>query len=825
MKKVRKFLGKFVVYTFLISLFLLGSSLLLGYIYRDEVTQEIVRWLAGQLNANVKIRSVDFSFLEEFPRATVIFYDFDASLKKKYAFPNARVLQGKKMKIKLNPYELIVKKKYVVEELKLEDGKIFIYERNNKWNYEYFFTNFSSTQKSSPVKLILQKLTLLRSDMDLQMFSNRLKLQAQNMNVFLYGVFSQNIYLTSQINWQKFHFRQGKKISFSFPKSLLKFIFKLQEKERFVFQKFIWETLSLKLSGNGTLVNKQLDLYLDTQNTRISDVLALLPENIQNQYDAYEPEGDFRLSLKLSGKLPMLPEIRAETEIKNAAFLLSDSLGKIKDIYTKFLLNYDLNKPQNASLALLPTTLQWKNIPLKFQAEIKNFLYPEVNAQIIGETPTEVLVKFVPREKLPVKIANGTWKFNVKIQGKLEKIKTGKHDNKNFVTGNIQVKNLLISYGKKYVKIPFAELKAVKQNIVIKNTRVFVGNSDFLINGKIPNYLSAQKIKAYLNTRSRQIRLEDLFLQTQEKRKDTSRLSYEIHLNSLIENLIVSPLKTRNVNLRLQIFPEKILFDDVLFKVFDGEMHLTKGKWQKDTVSFTYDVRNIELKEFFKTYPELAEFTDVGKYISGKISSQGRTKFKIQGNSVNYSSVFAEGKALARTLRIVNYKPLYDFSKFMKISSLKDARFQDIRTEYLIKNKKIHIARTSVQVNEFKLDIQGWQSFDGVLHYDVRFFLPNLTLFKKKAKELGIVEEMERTSVAPSLFIQIRGTTENPKFILNKKALKEKIKQDLQKEGEEFKDKKQATDEELFGKEDTAEVENLIEEEEKQKGFHLFRRK
>ncbi len=826
MKKFRKFLGKFLLYFFLISLFLLGSSLVLGYVYRDEVTREIIQWLAKQLNANVKIRAVDLSFIEEFPKVSVIFYDFDASLKQKYSFPTSKVLQGKKVKIKLNPYDLVFHKKYVIEELKLEDGKMFLYEKNGKWNYEYFFSNFEGKQTSSPVKLVLEKVTVLRSDLDFRMASTKLNLQGNSLNVFLYGVFAGNIYLTSQVNWQELKYKQGNSLSFDFPKSLLRFVFKYQGKNHFVFPEFTWETLSLKLSGQGKLLNKNLDLHLKTRNTQLVDVLRLLPENLQKQYATYRPEGKFLADLRLSGETSSrkLPVINASVEVRDASFVLSDSLGKIRDIRTKFHLNYNPNLPEKSSFSLLPTTLRWKNIPLKIQATVTDFPNPSLHAQILGKTKTEILVNLIPEEKLPAKIQGGTLDFNLKIQGKLRKLREGKQDKNNFISGNIRAENLIISYGNKRMHLLYGEFKPVKKNLLLKNTRFRIGKSDFLLNGKISNYLASEKIVIHLNTRSENVNLADLFFENNAKTKDTSSLSYEIVLNSLIKNLTIAPLKTRNVHLHLRITPEAIAFQKVLFKAFQGEVFLSKGIFKDNLLSFSYDLRDIELKDFFKTYPELAELTDVGKYLSGKISSQGKTKFKIVGTSLDYKSFFAEGKALGKQLRILNYAPLYDLGKFLKIESLKDARFEDIQTEYFIKDEKIYIAKTFVRVNEFKLYLEGWQSFQGELHYDLRFFLPTLQLFRKKAKELGLVEEIQSTKVSPSLFIKIRGTTEHPEFHLDKQAVKEKIRQDIQEEGKEFKEKIRKTEKELFGREDTSEVETLIEEEEK-KSFPWFKKR
>jgi hypothetical protein len=83
--------------------------------------------------------------------------------------------------------------------------------------------------------------------------------------------------------------------------------------------------------------------------------------------------------------------------------------------------------------------------------------------------------------------------------------------------------------------------------------------------------------------------------------------------------------------------------------------------------------------------------------------------------------------------------------------------------------------------------LSGTHTFDNVLDYRLKITLSDLLNKKRKVQTNEFGEEAEKPGQI-NLFLRIKGPADHLKFSYDHKAVKEKIRQELQKEGTDLKE-------------------------------------
>ncbi len=104
------------------------------------------------------------------------------------------------------------------------------------------------------------------------------------------------------------------------------------------------------------------------------------------------------------------------------------------------------------------------------------------------------------------------------------------------------------------------------------------------------------------------------------------------------------------------------------------------------------------------------------------------------------------------------------------------------RSQISIENEVIYIPRTSINNSALNIEFNGQHKFNYDIDYHIRLFLSEYFAKKmKKEDEFGPVENDPDNR--RSAFILMTGNMDNPIIKYDLKGMKQKIKEDLKKEG------------------------------------------
>jgi hypothetical protein len=135
--------------------------------------------------------------------------------------------------------------------------------------------------------------------------------------------------------------------------------------------------------------------------------------------------------------------------------------------------------------------------------------------------------------------------------------------------------------------------------------------------------------------------------------------------------------------------------------------------------------------------------------------------------------------------RLVNYSPMQSLSTFLKVEDLTDIRFETMQNQIDIASQVIYIPAMEIKSSALNLQLLGTHTFDNELDYHFTIALADLVASKFKIRNKGYDNQAEFGPVEDdgrgrtNVFVSLTGTVENPIVKYDKKAMREKISNDL----------------------------------------------
>jgi hypothetical protein len=557
---------------------------------------------------------------------------------------------------------------------------------------------------------------------------------------------------------------------------------------------------------------------------------------------AYDVDGTIEIQAGVEGPITptRLPELNVTGSISNGT--LTYQGHQLHDIHFQAQVHFPLSSPQDFRLRISDFRCQWQHHTLNASMELYNLLHPTLFLTLRGKLYLPLLQPFLPDSHLLLQ--DGILTFQ--LESKKSRSFSGLADLN--LMGQVTIDSLRGTYYAIPLSIPRSQLLFVTHALHIKDLELHLPKHQFRCSGVVANYapLLTSSFAAFDSLSAHSLPQLNLLVSASSIDLDTLKQLYDYFQQQRRQSLqttSLSELPHPSDTSAVSPFPGKIRFtvqvDHFYWDCFRADFTYLKGSYENDSLTIdtcflhtlkgevslkgtyaysdvvlTLTTREIDIRSFFDCFRELGEQLGIGPHIHGHLEVQVVTHFKIRGDTIDYTSLEAEGTASARQLELYQYAPLYKFSKFIQLKDLETARFEDMRTSFWIRNGWFHFSKMRVKVNRYEFYIEGRQHYQGELDYSVQLILPFFTKGTKGDRsqiEEFIVEDRETSR--PSLFIRVTGTLDSPQFKLDKSALRTKWEHDLWKERQEIHSRMKRFFKEELGMQDTTTAESLIEEE------------
>lgn len=759
----------------------------------------MIREANKHLNTPVRVDEINLNIWDKFPQIAVSFKNI--LIEESFENSTSPLLTAKKAYIILNPFELM-RGEYVVNQIFIEHGNFFIKVDKNGNNNYAILRSGNDTPKDSLTfnlsKIFLKDVSIHYFDArNNQEHSYHTRKQAASLT------FEQNVYriqtkgdltcifikIDGRALFADKDFIINAMLTYSMDENRVEFqpsLFQLAE------SKFELEG-SIDLSGE-TL----LDLRITGIETDIRTLLSLLPEAQNQKYRDYKSQGEVYFEMTLTGSPNNAIALTSNFGLTNATVIYPESSTQFNDLNMKGTLSINsVYKPEDGSVTLDNITGSVGGKSFSGNLSLDNFTDPYLRMELEGEISISELLKIFPVGKLIS--ASGTISGNVHFNGNISDLKSHYTAGKVSASGKLNLKEIVIAFKDNYPPVTRVTglFVVIKNDLVVSEALVSVGNSNFEMNGTFKNILP------YLLSGKRMIQIEasvynaiidfDELLQTSEDKGAESRnfiisKNLQLDLDCRFNSLKFKRFVARNLEGEIKVKDQKAFVQNMTFESmggqlsFNGLINTSNGYIQ---ITNSSHLKNINIDSLFYVFKNFNQSWLVADHLSGRIFADVLTDMTFNPDLRFYpDSLIADIRISISDGELNNFEPLIQLEKYIADKNLEHLRFSDLSNDIHIENRMIYVPAMEVRSNVTTIQISGTHTFDQKINYHV--VLPFESFGKSKNDEMfGAVEE---TGGVSKLHLRITGTTDDYEIVFDTKAVGIKIISDIKKEVQELKD-------------------------------------
>lgn len=449
------------------------------------------------------------------------------------------------------------------------------------------------------------------------------------------------------------------------------------------------------------------------------------------------------------------------------------------------------------------STLTLKNISANLNnntftgdMELTNFKDPYLKLKLAANTKLEELIAFYPIDTL--ENLSGAINVNAEIEGLISEMKSNAYSPSIKANGNAVITDLKATFKQtdKVINIPEGKLELNNRHLNVYNLKLIKGNSDVMLVGELPNFLSylfdsKEPLTIVAQVTSDKIELED-FLFGAGKSSETSSINIpanlDINVSVNVQHLTFSKFVADNIKGIMLLRNQKVALKDLSLNVTDGEVKLNAfadASEENIKVSGDCELNKLNVQKLFTQLNNFGQTTiqdaNLKGYVTTRIDFIGSWDKKL---NVDLGSINVTSSILIERGELIGFKPLESLAKYIDVNELKHIKFSTMQSAVEIRNKVITIPKTSIKSNAINLELWGKHGFDNIIDYHIQLLLSEILAKKPRAnkdfdEELSLVENDPENR--RSVFIVMTGPIDNPIIKYDRKGAKEKSSKILNK--------------------------------------------
>ncbi|QNF34397.1 hypothetical protein HUW51_17320 [Adhaeribacter swui] len=795
-------------------LLVLGAGLL--YTCQEKIIQLFVAEANQHLKTKVQVGQIGLSLVNKFPDLAITLKN--VTVTESFTQSQAPLIQAKRLYFTFNLLD-VLRSKYRVQEMFLEDGKVSIkFLPDGTANYLVFAPDTSQSKNEQFAfelkKITLQNVALTYSDQHRNQYYQLKTRQVQAAlqvtgKTILVAANGQAHLQTIRIEGDDYF--QDKQVDLE--TNLI--IDRQQNQVSISSGEVAVGPARYQVAGlvkyNGPT---DLDLRFAGKNTNVQSLLALLPPKFNQILGEYQSQGQvyFNGTVKgiTSGKAN--PQVLVQFGCRQATFFHPASKQKIEDLnFEGQFTNGPRQNNQTSLITFKNIRGRLKNRPFTGQVIYRNLQDPYLQVKLKGTLDVAHALEVFPNDNLSR--GSGEVTVDIALAGKVEAFQSQKGYGQVSSSGEINFKNVALQV-KNYPQL-FHHLNGNfifrKSDLAVSGFKGNLGSSDFVLNGYFKNvlgwiFLTNQRLLVEADLESKFLNFDELL--SEEKVKPGSRLTSNAARRSApAYKLVVSPYLNFDINTTVQ----KVQFRRFRGKNVQGTLRLKNqvisspslalqtigGRFsiqgvldarQRNNIQVTTltTVNDLKLDSLFYVFENFGQQFLVQRHLRGALTATIHSDLYFNHHLTPLTDrMEAEIKAQVQNGQLINFEPMQKLAPFIPKRELANLQFPELSNTFWIQNRTVYIPEMQVRSNTSRasvIGVQGTHTFDQQLDYKFRVPL------RHKTNAETDVSGAVFASNGPNIFLTLKGSENNYKVALDKQRVKAKIAQDLSREKQEFKE-------------------------------------
>jgi hypothetical protein len=244
----------------------------------------------------------------------------------------------------------------------------------------------------------------------------------------------------------------------------------------------------------------------------------------------------------------------------------------------------------------------------------------------------------------------------------------------------------------------------------------------------------------------------------------------------------------------LNLKDKKLFTDNLSLETLKGDITFTgmlDASEKNINIKGSTKLIQIDINQLFYQFNNFGQTTLLDKNIKG--TATATIDFSSNWNRqlvCDLNSLQAVSDLTIERGELIDFKTLESLSKYVELKELKHIKFNTFQSHIDIKNQALTFSNTEINNSVLNINFRGTHSFTNEIDYHIKLLLSEV-LAKKPGKnkqlddELAYVEnDLENKRC---VFLSMTGTVDNPIIKYDRKAMKQKIKEDIKLEKQTLK--------------------------------------
>lgn len=799
-------------------LLLLATGMLIGVVFGDKIKQLAINELNKRLATEVAVNgSIDFSVLSNFPSASITFHEVTL----KESLPAKEdLLRCDKISLLFNIWD-IFKGEYSMKKVIVANGFLhLLITEDGISNYNIFKAAGAAATNDFSIKVEEAILTNIlfqyddnRSNRHFVFDISQSALSGDFTSAeFLLSI--QSDFISQHCNIDNIDYLPNRKIGINavLHVDLASGSYLINETSVEI------ESNLFVLSGKITnhTEGNETDLNFSGSQLKLEELATLLPE----KYAAYIAHFKSAGTIRMEGKIKGLVSDQTEPHVE-ITFGVSEGIfshDKMKEPIRH--VNLEGAFSNGASNSMATSTFRLYNLSASFDANIvkgmvlvQNFNDPYLEMNLDGEVNLELIKPMFPSAY--INELKGALTFRqFYFKGAVKELTHTKQMENLDAGGSFTLADVKIATNKTTYDQLLGNFDIRNNQIIINQLSFHAQESDLSFTGSINNFIpyllgslndSLQhnhKIGLDIRLTSRSLSWFDLVGESVHASRPAEPAPDNYAIPSLfylltgsvsgkIEKFQYDRFNAEDVHGKILFLGNTIYFNDFGMNAEKGSV-VANGKldianMKRNRLEMTASLDKLDITQLFYEFNNFGQTTLTDKNLKGLITSSLALEATWDERIFNKSKLYAIADVTVDNGELNNFDPMLALAKFVKLSELKNIRFSKLQNQVEIRNQKIFIPQMQIFTNALNLQLSGTHSFENIIDYKIQLNLLKL-LTSKFEKSSGSNAQFDKSTEGfLNLYLTMTGPADSPLIRYDKKAVKEKIAEDLKQEKNELK--------------------------------------
>lgn len=805
-----KLLKKFLIVLFLLIVLFVGTVVVIGTQYKEQVVDFVKVELGKELTREVKVGAIEYNLFSNFPNVSLDLVNLET-----YSFES-----GDKPFLKLNKVHLVfdimplISGEFKVSEIILEEGEVnVIYNKLGIPNYNIVKSKADST--SSKTSFSIEDIQLQNVAVSYADWKNG---DEYNLKLKECGIHPKSLIdsvdASFEIEGEVPPFQIG---GYKTQTALnLSGEFSLWVKNGAI--KFDYKGAlgsgDSKVTGEITPGKKleKWDIGCDLMNHDVKKLVASLPSDLQDPVlQSLKGKLSAKVFIKGDKNTKKSLPVKIDFDYNRGSFKVENN--QINDIELQgTYYQRNINSIRGAEVKLSKYTANYNGILITGKGSVKDFKRPFVSATIKSKFDLRKLHEIALKDDLNVLSGNGILDMN--LSGRLKEVFVDRNKKalRNFKSKGTLSLNSIVAQPFDFdypISIKKGELSFDNKNLLLESFSGNILSSSFEMDGEIKDYLKTVFENAPLafdaDLKMDKMVLEEFIGNDTDSMSQISNAGYQFNLPksiSLNTNLQLGEFsfrkfKASGIKGLVVLENQQLSFKDLKMKTCDGSAELNGSIHTKQANKVVYKCKskfeNIDAKEAFYQFENFGQDVLLKKHVKGRVTLNTLLIAESDKQlNLDENKIYTETKLKIKNGELIEFEPLVELQTFLKEDlklnfDLSHLKFETLENDIEINHGIINIPEMAIRSDDINLDVEGTHTFDQNIDYLLK--IKHSEIFKASRKnaideEFGVVENNDKTATLP---LRMKGNIDDPKFSYDTKEKVRGVKIALKNEGKKIK--------------------------------------